>query len=121
MLTSLRSFDRCAIGLARAIALVAHDRRLRRRRQQQATVVSNSGTGTIVVVVTDAATDEFLKIWVTVRKVELLGAQGHFTLFEGRRASTCWRCATMRGCSRWDTRCRQGSGRRSGCTSKTCD
>ena len=49
------------------------------------TVVSNSGTGTVVVVVTDAATDEFLSIWVTVRKVELIGAKGHFTLFEGQR------------------------------------
>ncbi|MGH7337048.1 MAG: DUF4382 domain-containing protein, partial [Myxococcota bacterium] len=48
-------------------------------------VAVNSGTGTVVVVVTDAATDEFLQIWVTIRKVELIGAQGHFTLFEGRR------------------------------------
>ena len=48
-------------------------------------MATNSGTGTVAVVVTDAATDEFLQIWVTVRKVELIGSQGHFTLFEGRR------------------------------------
>ena len=88
MLAWLRSFDRCAIALAVAIALVALARRLRRAAAasgSSTTVATNSGTGTVAVVVTDAATDEFLQIWVTVRKVELIGAQGHFTLFEGRR------------------------------------
>src|SRR5262249_6625666 len=45
----------------------------------------NSGTGSVAVMVTDAATEEFAQVWVTVTKVELIGAQGHFTLFEGRR------------------------------------
>ncbi len=48
------------------------------------TVVSNGGTGTVVVVVTDSPTDEWVSVWLTVTKVELIGSQGHFTLFEGR-------------------------------------
>ncbi len=83
MLTWLRSLHRRGIVLAFAVALVAA--LLGCGDGSSTTVVSNSGTGTVVVVVTDAATDDFLQIWVTVRKVELLGAQGHFTLFEGRR------------------------------------
>src|SRR5262245_25508751 len=43
------------------------------------------GTGSAAVVVTDAPTDEFAQVLLTVTKVELLGAGGHFTLFEGRR------------------------------------
>jgi hypothetical protein len=81
MLTWLRSFHR-AIPLALVIALGAM---LAGCGSGSTTVVANSGTGTVVVVVTDSATDEFLQVWVTVTKVELLGAQGHFTLFEGRR------------------------------------
>jgi len=44
-----------------------------------------ASTGSVVVLVTDAPSDEFLQIPLTVTKVELLGAQGHVTLFEGRR------------------------------------
>lgn len=83
MLTWLRPFHRCAIAFAFAIALVASLAGC--GSGSSTTVATNSGTGTVVVVVTDAATDEFLQVWVTVTKVELLGAQGQFTLFEGRR------------------------------------
>ncbi|TMA33970.1 MAG: DUF4382 domain-containing protein [Deltaproteobacteria bacterium] len=48
-------------------------------------VASNPGTGSVAVVVVDAASEDFEQIWVSVSKVELIGAQGHFTLFEGRR------------------------------------
>jgi hypothetical protein len=48
-------------------------------------VASNPGNGTVAVVVTDGPTDAFAQVWLTVTKVELLGAQGHFTLFEGHR------------------------------------
>ena len=81
MLTWLRSFHR-AIPLALVIALGAM---LAGCGSGSTTVAANTGTGTVVVVVTDSGTDEFLQVWVTVTKVELLGAQGHFTLFEGRR------------------------------------
>ena len=57
------------------------------------TVVSNSGTGTVVVVVTDAATDEFLQIWVTVRKVELLARRATSRC---SRAGACSTCLSMR-------------------------
>jgi hypothetical protein len=83
MLTWLRSFDRRGIAPALVIALGAMLAGC--GDGSSTTVASNSGTGTVVVVVTDSATDEFLQVWVTVTKVELLGAQGHFTLFEGRR------------------------------------
>jgi hypothetical protein len=46
---------------------------------------SSASTGSVAVMMTDAATDEFAQVRVVVTKVELLGAQGHFTLFEGRR------------------------------------
>ena len=49
------------------------------------TIISNPGTGSAVIIVTDAPSDEFAQIWLTVTKVELIGAGGHFTLFEGRR------------------------------------
>jgi uncharacterized protein DUF4382 len=49
------------------------------------TVTSNSGTGSVAVVVVDGPTDDFLQVWATVTEVELIGAKGHFTLFEGRR------------------------------------
>jgi hypothetical protein len=84
MLTWFRSSGRrCVTALALAIASAAllagcGD-------GSSTTVVSDSGTGTVVVVVTDAATEEFLQVWVTVRKIELIGAGGHFTLFEGLR------------------------------------
>jgi hypothetical protein len=83
MLTWIRSFHRCAVRLVLALALTATLAAC--GDGSSGAVAVNSGTGTVVVVVTDAPTDEFLQIWVTVRKVELLGAQGHYTLFEGRR------------------------------------
>jgi len=50
------------------------------------TAVSNSGTGSVAVVVTDAPSDDFVQIWLTVTQIELIGASGHFTLFEGSRS-----------------------------------
>lgn len=82
MLTLLRSTDRLALAVSLATLLASlsgcgGDSRTK--------VVVTNGTGTAVVVVTDAPSDEFLQIWLTVTKVELLGANGPFTLFEGRR------------------------------------
>jgi hypothetical protein len=84
MLTSRRSIDRPAIVFVLALALATALAGCGGSGSSVA-VASNSGTGTVVVVVTDAATEAFAQVWVTVTKVELLGAQGHFTLFEGRR------------------------------------
>jgi Domain of unknown function (DUF4382) len=78
--TSLRLFRRCALALALATAGVAPFAGC--GSGSSTTVVAT--TGTVAVVVTDAATDDFLQVWLTVTKVELLGEQGHFTLFEGR-------------------------------------
>jgi hypothetical protein len=83
MLTCLHSFGRQAVALIVAAAFAAA--LVGCGSGSSTTVVSNSGTGTVVVVVTDAATEEFAQVWLTVTKVELLGSQGHFTLFEGRR------------------------------------
>src|SRR5262245_59118815 len=83
MLTRIRSFRRFAFSCSLALGLVALLASC--GDGSSTTVASNSGTGTVVVVVTDAPTDEFLQIWVTVREVELIGSNGHFTLFEGRR------------------------------------
>jgi hypothetical protein len=71
---------RCVLPLTLAASLFAG---LDCGSGSSTTVVVNNGTGTVAVVVTDAATDDFLQIWLTVTKVELIGAQGHFTLFEG--------------------------------------
>jgi len=79
--TSLRSLARCALAVALAAVLAAA---LAGCGDSSTTVVSNPGEGTVIVVVTDAPTDEFVQVWLTVTKVELLGEQGHFTLFEGR-------------------------------------
>jgi hypothetical protein len=83
MLAHLRSFSRSLriFGLLAATLAAA----LGCGDGSSTTVVSNSSTGSVVVVVTDAATEDFLQIRVTVTKVELLGAKGHFTLYEGSR------------------------------------
>ena len=49
------------------------------------TIISNPGTGSAVIIVTDAPAEQFAQIWLTVTRVELVGAGGAFTLFEGRR------------------------------------
>jgi len=47
--------------------------------------VALNGTGTVAVVVTDGPTDEFVKVFVTVARVDLLreGGGRHGTIFEG--------------------------------------
>ncbi len=82
MSTLLRTSFRSSIALWLVAALVTA---LAGCGSSSTTVATNTGTGTVVVVVADAATEEFAQIWLTVTKVELIGAQGHFTLFEGRR------------------------------------
>jgi Domain of unknown function (DUF4382) len=79
--TLLRSLNRPVLSLCLATALIVS---LAGCSGGSTTVATNSSTGSVVVVVTDAATDDFLQIWVTVTEVELIGSQGHFTLFEGR-------------------------------------
>jgi hypothetical protein len=78
---TLQLFQRCALALALAVAAIAPLAGC--GGDSSTTVVSSPGTGTVVVVVTDAPSDEFLQIWLTVTKVELIGEPGHFTLFEG--------------------------------------
>jgi hypothetical protein len=79
--TALRLLSRCALALPLATALAAA---LAGCGSSSTTVATNTDTGTVVVVVTDAPSDDFLQIWLTVTKVELIGAKGRFTLFEGR-------------------------------------
>jgi hypothetical protein len=78
---SLDPLRRWALALSLATVSVAS---LAGCGSSSTSVATNSSTGTVVVVVIDAATDDFLQIWLTVTKVELIGAKGHFTLFEGR-------------------------------------
>lgn len=83
MTTLVRPLHRCAIAFGLVLAIVAAIAGC--GGDGSTTVVTNSGTGTVVVVVVDGPSDDFVSIWLTVTKIELLGAQGHFTLFEGHR------------------------------------
>src|SRR5262249_35912890 len=84
MLACPPSFHRRAVALAVAAVLLASIAGCGSGGGSAVAVATNSSTGSVAVVVVDAATEDFEQIWVTVRKVELIGAGGQFTLFEGR-------------------------------------
>ncbi|MGE5892858.1 MAG: DUF4382 domain-containing protein, partial [bacterium] len=51
-------------------------------------VSSSNGTGSVAVLLTDASTDRFSEIWVTITQIELLSDTLHVTIFsdpQGRR------------------------------------
>ncbi len=46
---------------------------------------ASASNGAVGVLVTDGPADEFAKLWIDVRRIELIGSGGKVTIFEGRR------------------------------------